>query len=100
MTPPNRRQFLSTSVAAIAATSLVRADEPKGMPWKKAYMLGGKTEGPVLPTFQMLKEAGFEGVELISPNKLDRDEVLSARDKTGLVIHGVSGSVHWSSPLS
>ena len=55
-------------------------------------MLGGVSRGPILPQFELLKEAGFEGVELISPNKLDRDEVLAARDKTGLVIHGVSGS--------
>ena len=51
--------------------------------------------GRSCPHFQLLKEAGFEGVELISPNELDRDEVLKARDKTGLVIHGVSGSRHW-----
>ena len=63
-------------------------------------MLGGVTKGPVLPTFELLKEAGFEGVELISPNQLDRDEVLAARDKTGLVIHGVSGRRHWQEPLS
>ena len=63
-------------------------------------MLGGVTEGPVLPRFELLKEAGFEGVELISPNKLDRDEVLRARDKTGLVIHGVSGGQHWKDTLS
>ena len=63
-------------------------------------MLGGVTKGPVLPTFQLLKEAGFEGVELISPNQLDQAEVLAARDKTGLVIHGVSGGRHWQEPLS
>ena len=63
-------------------------------------MLGGVTKGPILPHFELLKEAGFEGVELISPNELDRDEVLKARDKTGLVIHGVSGSRHWEDPLS
>jgi L-ribulose-5-phosphate 3-epimerase len=53
-----------------------------------------------LSTFQLLKEAGFEGVELISPNDLDLHEVLSARDKTGLIIHGVSGGRHWRDPLS
>ena len=50
--------------------------------------------------FQLLKEAGFDGVELISPNDLDLNDVLSARDKTGLTIHGVSGSRHWQDPLS
>jgi len=64
-------------------------------------MLGNVTKGPVLPAFQLLKEAGFAGVELISPSQLDLKEVLAARDKTGLVIHGVSGSKHWQEqPLS
>jgi hexulose-6-phosphate isomerase len=47
-----------------------------------------------------LKEAGFDGVELISPNDLDLREVLAARDETGLIIHGVSGARHWQDPLS
>ena len=63
-------------------------------------MLGGLSKGSPLPTFQLLKAAGFEGVELISPNQLDRREVLSARDETGLIIHGVSGARHWQDPLS
>ena len=63
-------------------------------------MLGGLTEGSPLGSFRLLKEAGFEGVELISPNRLDRREVLEARDRTGLIIHGVSGSRHWKDPLS
>ncbi len=58
-------------------------------------MLGGLSKGSPLATFQLLKEAGFEGVELISPNQLDTHEVLSACEKTGLVVHGVSGSRHW-----
>ena len=68
--------------------------------WKKAFMLGGLRKGNPRETFQLLKDAGFEGVELISPNDLDLREVLAARDETGLVIHGVSGSRHWDSPLS
>jgi hexulose-6-phosphate isomerase len=63
-------------------------------------MLGGLNKGSALSSFQLLKEAGFEGVELISPNQLDLRDVLSARDQTGLIIHGVSGSRHWREPLS
>lgn len=101
MPPPiDRRQFLASSAAALAASAgSALADEPEPKRWKKAFMLG-QTGGPILPTFERLREAGFEGVELISPNALDRDEVLKARDKTGLVIHGVSGGVHWKKPLS
>ncbi|WP_165226644.1 sugar phosphate isomerase/epimerase family protein [Aquisphaera insulae] len=87
-----------------AAPGQAQAAQPKPAAapgkWKRAYMLGHVTKGPVLPTFQLLKEAGFDGVELISPNQLDMKEVLAARDKTGLIIHGVSGGRHWQDPLS
>src|SRR3954449_10579661 len=103
MSKIDRRTFLKTSGATLAmagAATRVEAAEGASKPWKKAFMLGGVASGPILPHFELLKEAGFEGVELISPSGLDRDEVLRARDKTGLVIHGVSGSVHWKDTLS
>jgi L-ribulose-5-phosphate 3-epimerase len=100
-----RRTFLKTSGvtlagAALAASATAAQPSSASSPWKKAFMLGGVTEGPILPHFELLKEAGFAGVELISPNTFDRDEVLRARDKTGLVIHGVSGGRHWKDTLS
>jgi hexulose-6-phosphate isomerase len=99
----DRRTFLAAAGGAAAGAALggaVAAAEAGKPKWRRAFMLGGLTKGPALPTFQLLKDAGFEGVELISPNKLDLDEVLAARDKTGLVIHGVSGGRHWQEPLS
>ena len=84
----------------LPAHNKTRAAEPSKNRWKKAFMLGGVSKGSPLAPFQLLKDAGFEGVELISPNDLSLDDVLSARDKTGLIIHGVSGSRHWTSPLS
>lgn len=99
----DRRRFVKSTGAALAAASMAgpRAlARPPRPPWKKAFMLSVASQGPVLGHFQLLKEAGFEGVELLSPNGFDRSEVLKARDATGLVIHGVSGSVHWNAPLS
>jgi hexulose-6-phosphate isomerase len=99
----DRRTFLKAAGAAVAAGPLAaraaRADDPPSHRWRKAFMLG-QTKGPIRPTFEMLREAGFEGVELLSPNELDQDEVIKASQETGLVIHGVSGSVHWAKPLS
>lgn len=96
-----RREFFSVSAAGLILPGLAGAESPgPSSPWKRAYMLGGLRPGKVRETFQLLKEAGFEGVELISPNDLDRKEVLEARDSTGLVIHGVSGSRHWKDTLS
>ncbi|MGP0068312.1 MAG: sugar phosphate isomerase/epimerase family protein [Isosphaeraceae bacterium] len=105
MTRMERRAFLRTTGAAIAGATVampaaVLGTEPAKNRWKKAFMLGGLSQGSPLPTFQLLKEAGFDGVELISPNQLDRGAVLKARDETGLVIHGVSGARHWRDPLS
>lgn len=97
----DRRTFLTSTGAAfgVSLAAGLPARAAASPPWKKAFMLG-VTRGPILPEFELLKEAGFQGVELISPNKLDRDEVLRARDKTGLIIHGVSGSRHWEDTLS
>jgi L-ribulose-5-phosphate 3-epimerase len=91
-------------VAAAAldpASRIATAADPSDRAWKKAFMLGGELKrGTVEERFQFLRDAGFEGVEIISPNDLDRDEVIKARDKTGLSIHGVSGGKHWKDTLS
>ena len=50
--------------------------------------------------FKLLKDLGYDGVELDSPDKLDMKEVLEARDKTGLLIPGTVNSMHWKLPLS
>ena len=50
--------------------------------------------------FRLLKELGFDGVELSSPNGWTQEEVLAARDAVGLPIHGVVCSEHWTSPLN
>ncbi len=104
MTPIDRRRFLASAALACAGPALVSATSCAAAPatpgrWRFAYMLG-TSKGPILPDFQKLKEAGFEGVELLSPNELDRAEVIAARDATGMVIHGVSGSRHWRDTLS
>lgn len=101
MTGITRRTYLKASAAAAMAgplTAAATAGEGKN-PWKKGFMLG-HTKGSPLAVFRMLKEAGFDGVELISPNAMDQDELLKARDEAGLVIHGVSGARHWQWPLS
>jgi len=104
MDPIRRRTFLRATGAMLATSAVVpcsaATSEDRKPPWKKAFMLGGLSKGSPMATFRLLKEAGFDGVELISPSDLDLREVLSARDETGLLIHGVSGSRHWQDPLS
>lgn len=104
---PTRREFLAASSAALAATAFSftssHAEEktvssPRLKKAVKLSMVRGNQS--LLEKFQMLKELGFDGVEGASPNGLDTKEVLEARDKSGLPIHGVVCSTHWRKPLS
>lgn len=54
----------------------------------------------ILEKFQLVRDLGFDGVELDAPNDLPRDEVLDARDRTGVAIPGVVNSMHWKTPLT
>lgn len=52
----------------------------------------------LLEQFSMLRDAGFHGVE---PNSgLDRNEVLEAKNATGLEIPSIVVATHWNDPLS
>jgi len=77
------------------------SDAPGKMKIYKSLKWGMVQAGDtILEKFQLLKDLGYDGVELDSPNDLDNDEVLEARDKTGLKIPGVVNSYHWKYPLS
>ncbi|AYQ31312.1 sugar phosphate isomerase/epimerase [Runella sp. SP2] len=102
-----RREFLknstiATTAAVVGIDRAALAAKPVARPLiKKSLKYGMVTEKiSVLDKFKLLKDLGFDGVELDSPNDLDPKEILEARDKTGLLIPGVVNSVHWKSPLS
>lgn len=101
----DRRRFMQSAGAFAAAASALPAtaapvtETAKTM--KKAVKWGMiQVQGSVLDKFKLLKELGFDGVELDAPSSLDKNEVLQARDETGLPIHGVVDSVHWNDTLS
>src|SRR5262245_48758969 len=112
----SRRGFLaSTSVLAAAAAPVlaasVRALQPKDQPsvpaptgkrtLRKAVMFYMIGEGKTLEEkFQILRDAGFEGVEMDSPSKIPGDEILAAAEKTGIKVHGLVDSAHWKDYLN
>jgi len=111
----SRRQFVAGSAASAVAisslgTSLVRADETESAkesakatpkPYKKAVKIGMvRVEGSLTDKFRVLKELGFDGVELNSPGGPSADEVKRAKDETGLQVPGLVDSVHWRDRLS
>lgn len=87
-----RRDFLKNSalaasaitlgVSGVAQASLVAPARPmikKSLKWGMV-----KGDMSIMDKFKMLKEIGYDGVELDSPHTLDHKEILAARDKTGL----------------
>ena len=105
----NRRHFLATAGQAVAAAAVLQVSPVAGKPQtpakgpklKKAVKIGMVTDKiPLVDKFSMLKDLGFDGVELNSPDNLDLKEVLDARDRSGLLIPGVVDSVHWRETLS
>lgn len=105
----NRRSFLRSTaalaaLAPLAAHAATTPAKPAGKrPLKKGFMfgtLGSPTARSlsVQQRFQLLKEAGFDGVEVASA--MDQKEVLAARDAVGLEIPSVVISTHWAKPLT
>lgn len=101
--PLSRRAFIAATAAVAASPSVMAAPSqpPPGKPFKLAVKLGMVAGGLTLrEKFTLLKDIGFDGVELDSPNSFDSQEVLDARDGSGLPIHGVVDSAHWRDTLS
>ena len=107
----NRKEFIKNSVGAVAIAAMApsvfgRSLGMTGSKFKPSIKLACKFNMvkddnlSILEKFRMLKEIGYDGTELDSPNDFDNREVIEARDKTGLEIPSVICSKHWSSPLS
>jgi L-ribulose-5-phosphate 3-epimerase len=102
-----RREFVKKSLGALAAAALApqaaltAADSSPGKqrPLKRGIMWGTvRVPGSVLEKMKAVKEAGYDGAEMDS--HMDQEEVLRARDATGLQIPSVCGVHHWGKPLS
>jgi hexulose-6-phosphate isomerase len=104
MQPIDRRLFLGMSGALALAASLGAQDKqtpPRKRALKKAVgwdMIGaGKTAGAKLA---LIKQLGFDGVELPSPSDLNLDEIAAGLKANSLGVSELVGSHHWSEPLS
>jgi hexulose-6-phosphate isomerase len=99
----DRRRFLHAAAAgtALAAGAAGAAGGAKKPHLKKAVKYDMiRVEAPIAEKFDLIKSLGFLGVEVDSPSDIDKEEAVKARDKTGVVIHGVIDSVHWKIRLS
>jgi L-ribulose-5-phosphate 3-epimerase len=105
-----RRDFLKKTSLGLAATTVsvnsLLAGEGTAinlplLKLKKSLKFDMVKENlSILDKFKLLKDVGFNGVELETPNTLPMKEVLQARDKTGLEIPGVVCGATWKAQLS
>ena len=104
---PNRRDFLKTTAlasAAVGVTSLLGEKASAGSNTgkiKKAVSLGMIGEKlPLIDKLKLVKDLGFDGIELNSPCGVDRDELKKALDETKLGVSEVIDGLHWKDHLS
>lgn len=104
----SRREFLghvalgatAACIPGTVAFGAGRRPEPPS-PISMALKIGMITGGATLrEKFEIARDAGFAGVELDSPGPYDPDDVLDAQRETGLDVHGVVLSTHWSKPFN
>jgi len=109
MSVMHRREFLKTgtgvlALAALAPGAFAAEEETSAAAAskraiKKGIMWGTVgVKGSILEKMKAIKEAGFDGTEMMS--HMDQDGVVRARDATGLAIPSVCGEHHWGKPLS
>jgi L-ribulose-5-phosphate 3-epimerase len=104
-----RRDFLKLAgaTAAVAGMSIETAatraaDAPAASAGLKKAVKASmvQLDGTWGDKFAMLKELGFDGIDMDSYDRADRDAIVEARDETGLIVHGVVFGQSWRDQLS
>jgi hexulose-6-phosphate isomerase len=108
MSALDRRALLSLSTAALAGAALacqspsstVASSAPRKRKLRKALGIGMIGAGETLrDKFLVARDCGFAGVEMDGPSGNKLEDVLAARDASGLAIPSVVDSVHWQHSL-
>ncbi|WP_156308340.1 sugar phosphate isomerase/epimerase family protein [Sphingobacterium endophyticum] len=102
-----RKDFIKSisilGAASYFSNSLAYATDISSNPVKIKKGLGYymiKEELSVLDKFKLVKDLGFDGIEFNSPLEIPIQELLNAREKTGIEIPSTVNKDHWGKPLS
>ena len=100
----NRRSFLTTlAIASLPIVAAAQDSQGRKRPkLKKAVNLGMATgPGGLEEKFKMIKDAGFDGVELNLPDDhWDVASIEKAKSASGIEVAGIICTTHWNQPLS
>lgn len=107
----NRKSFIKSAALMTGVTALAT-------PTLSASMLQAKATSKVITLkkslgfsmikedlsltdkFKLIKDLGFDGIELNTPIDIDKTEILEAKAKSGLELPSVVNKDHWKMPLS
>ncbi len=110
----NRRDFLRTTTACAVGAALIPALNQLGLAAEVTASTSRKDKfftavkwgmiehpGSVTEKFQLCKDLGYTGMELISPlDGFALEDVVAAHQATGMPVHGVVDMKHWEIRLS
>jgi len=98
----HRRRFLQAAAACGLAAPLMpafashaQADSGRPRIFTSLKMGMVNISGSLEEKFRVVREIGFDGIELNSPGGVDKAEALAASRAVSLPIHGVVDSTHW-----
>ena len=83
-----RRDFLKYTSLVSAGIAFPLTFKKEIQPLTKKSLKFGmiKEDLSLLDKFKLIKDLGYDGVELDSPNNLGEKEILDARDKSGILL--------------
>lgn len=106
----DRKNFLKSAAlitgatavsSTLAAASSLQGNVQAKVTLKKSLGFGMiKEDLSVADKFKLVKDLGFDGVELNSPTELDKNEILEAKAKSGIELPSVVNKDHWKMPLT
>ncbi|HEY2943774.1 MAG TPA: sugar phosphate isomerase/epimerase family protein [Vicinamibacteria bacterium] len=97
----DRRAFLEGAAALAAAAFAPRTAFAAGSPRKAVLISMLPKELGYHDRFKLAVDAGFAGIEMRTvPDAKEAEEIRDASAKTGLRVHSVMNSDHWTYPLS
>lgn len=92
---------LSTVSSSFATVAAAQKNSAGKVTLKKGLGFGMiKEDLSLTDKFKLVKDLGFDGIELNSPVDLNKSEVLEAKDKSGIELPSVVNKDHWQKPLS
>lgn len=106
----NRKNFIRSAALLAGVTTVIptvstgaapKASAAGKVALKKSLGYGMiKEELSLSDKFKLVKDLGFDGVELNSPTDMDKNEILEAKVKSGIELPSVVNKDHWSKPLT